>query len=148
MPLIEKVPSKAVGGYQTRGREAVGNNKVVRSTASMNRNILPTFVVCVDRCCAEIRRRSKQARSACISAGFDTPMPGRVCCGCDPTQLHNERDLRRRGQKDSKSNNVCSSQPRSTPPAGPELSASIILPGYIADGRRRSLKNRRPLLRL
>ena len=63
LPLIEKVPSKTVGSYPTRGSEAMGNNKVVRSTASMNRNMKPTFVVCVDRCCAEIRRRSKQARS-------------------------------------------------------------------------------------
>ena len=63
LPLIEKVPSKTVGSHLTRGSEAMRNNKVARSTASMNRNMKPMFVVYVDRCCAEIRRRSKQVRS-------------------------------------------------------------------------------------
>ena len=70
LPLIEKVPSKTVGSHLTRGSEATRNNKVARSTASMNRNMKPTFVVYVDRCCAEIRRRSKQASANIVIAYF------------------------------------------------------------------------------
>ena len=108
LPLIEEVPSKTVGSYPTRGSEAVGNNKVVTSTASMNHNMQPTFVVCIDRCCARINEGPSKPEM-CLSAGFDIPIPGRAYRGCDPAQLHNERDPRRREQKDSKSNNVYSS---------------------------------------